>query len=42
MVAIFLNNIFQFIFLNENCCILINISLKFIPKGPANNEPSLV
>ena len=30
------------IFLNENVRILIKISLKFAPKGPINNIPSLV
>ena len=30
------------IFLNENCCILIKISLKFVPQGPINNIPALV
>ena len=28
--------------LNENVWILINISLKFVPKGPINNIPSLL
>ena len=35
-------DIFKCIFLNENICILINISLKFVPKGQINNIPSLV
>ena len=30
------------IFLNENIWILINISLKFVPKGRSNNIPALV
>ena len=30
------------IFLNENVCISITISLKFVPKGPINNIPALV
>ena len=30
------------IFLNENVWILIDISLKFVPKGPINNIPALV
>ena len=30
------------IFLNENVRISIKISLKFVPKGPINNNPSLV
>ena len=35
-------NIFKWIFLNENVWISINISLKFVPKGPINNIPILV
>ena len=34
--------IFQCIFLNENVSISIQISLKFVPKGPINNIPALV
>ena len=30
------------IFLNENVRLLIKISLKFVPKGPINNNPALV
>ena len=30
----FADNIFRCIFVNENFCILIKISLKFVPKGP--------
>ena len=33
----FPDNIFKRIFLNENVWIFINISLKFIPKGPIDN-----
>ena len=33
---------FQRIFLNKNVRILINISLKFVPKGPINNNLALV
>ena len=33
---------FKRIFLNENARISITISLKFVPKGPINNIPSLV
>ena len=33
--------IFKSIFLNENVWISINISLKFVPKGPINNIPAL-
>ena len=38
----FPDNIFKCIFLNENVWILIKISLKFVPKGPINDIPSLV
>ena len=33
---------FERIFVNENARILIEISLKFVPKGPINNIPALV
>ena len=33
---------FKRIFLNKNVWISINISLKFVPKGPINNIPTLV
>ena len=36
------DNSYKCIFLNENVLISINISLKFIPKGPINNIPALV
>ena len=36
------DDIFKRIFLNENICIPINISLKFVPMGQINNIPSLV
>ena len=42
MDAIFADVIFKCIFLNENVWILIEISLKFVPKGPINNIPALV
>ena len=38
----FPDNIFKWIFLNENAWIWINISLKFVPRGPINNIPTLV
>ena len=38
----FPDDIFIFIFLNENVWISIKISLKFVPKGPINNIPALV
>ena len=33
---------FKYIFLNENVCIYIKISLKFVLNGPINNIPALV
>ena len=38
----FADDIFKRIFLNENVRISIKISLKFVPKGPINNNPALV
>ena len=38
----FPHDIFKFIFLNKNVWVSINISLKFVPKGPINNIPALV
>ena len=38
----FADDILKCIFLNENVWIPIKISLKFVPKGPINNIPSLV
>ena len=35
-------NNFKFIFFNENISIAINISLKFLCKGPVNNIPAVV
>ena len=42
MAAILADNIFKRIFLNENDIILIQISLKFVPRSPIDNKPSLV
>ena len=42
MAANFADNIFKFIFLIEKFCILIQISLKFVPKGPNDNKWALV
>ena len=36
------DDVFKCIFLSENVWILIKISLKFVPRGPINNIPSLV
>ena len=38
----FANDIFKWIFWNENTWILIKISLKFVYKGQINNIPALV
>ena len=38
----FADDIFKWIFLNENIWIPIKISLKFVPQGSINNIPSLV
>ena len=40
MAAVVNINIFKCIFLSEDVWILIEISLKFIPKGPINNIPA--
>ena len=42
MAAILADNILKCIFLNENDKILIQISLKFIPRSPVDNKPALV
>ena len=41
MAAIFADNIFKFIFLYQNCFILIQISLKYVLIGPINDKASL-
>ena len=41
-VCRFTDNIFKCIFFNENCCILIKMSLKFVPKDSVNKTPALV
>ena len=38
----FADDIFKWIFLNENVWIPIKMSLKFVPQGPINNIPALV
>ena len=38
----FSDDILKYIFFNENIWISINISLKFVPKGPINNNLALV
>ena len=42
MAAILADDIFKCIFFNEKFCILIKISVKFVPKGPIDNNPALV
>ena len=42
MAAIFANDMFLCIFLNENFWISSKISLKHVPYGPIDNKPSLV
>ena len=42
MAAILADDIFKCIFLNENDRIPIEISLKFIPRSPIDNEPAFV
>ena len=42
MATILADNIFKLIFLNENDIILIQISLKFVPRSPIDNKPALV
>ena len=38
----FANDSFTCIFVNENCCILIEFSLKYVCKGPIDNNQALV
>ena len=38
----FADDIFRWIFVNETFYIFIKISLKFVPKGPIDNNPALV
>ena len=42
IAAILADRIFKSIFFNEKFCILIKISLKFVPKGPNDNNTALV
>ena len=42
MAAILADDISKHIFLNEKLGILIEISLKFVPKGPIDNNPAFV
>ena len=36
----FAHDIFGSIFMNEKICILIKISLRFVPNGTINNKPA--
>ena len=42
MAANFADDIFKCIFLNEKFSISIQISLKFVSRGPIDNKPALV
>ena len=42
MAAILADDISKRIFLNENLWFFIEISLRFVPKGPVENNPTLV
>ena len=42
MAATLANDIFKYIFVNENDKIPIQISLKLVPMSPIDNEPALV
>ena len=42
MATILADDIFNGIFFNEKCCISIQISLKFVPNGPVDNNQPLV
>ena len=42
MAAILADNIFKWVFLNENGRIPIQISLKFVPRSPIDNKPALI
>ena len=38
----FVDNIFKSIFLYKNCYILVQISMKYVPKGSIKNMPALI
>ena len=42
MAAFFADDIFRCISVNEKFCILVEISLKFVPTGPIDNNQALV
>ena len=41
MTTISPDDIFRYIFMNEMFCILIKISMEFLPKGPFYHNPAL-
>ena len=41
MAAISKTMFFKYIYMNEKFCISIQISVKFVPKGPIDNNPAL-
>ena len=41
-MVVLADNILKCVFVNENCCILINISQKFFPKDLIDNISALV
>ena len=38
----FADDILRCLFVNEKFCILIEMALKFVPRGPIDNNPALV
>ena len=38
----FVDDVHRCIFVNKDLCILIRISLEYVPKGPIDNKPALV
>ena len=42
MAAILADDIYKYIFVNEKLCILIKISMKFVPESQIDNNPALV
>ena len=42
MAVILTDDIFKWISMNEKICILIEISLKFVPKDPIDNNSGLI
>ena len=42
MAAIFADDTFKRIFLNDNYCLYAPASLKYVPNGPITNMPAMV